>query len=293
MMDNEDTSLILFKAISNFTSDLGEEFSEKHHQLKLYNRLIKKTTIVHDNAIKKHINAFRDFCVSNRDAIVTKNIKELKIKKISYSQRVYIDISFLLEQSDKETSDMIWKHLLYLSAILDTSGKAKEILRKNLEEGKTGSGETNFLTDIIDKVEKHVDPNSNPMEAVSSIMNSGVFTDLVGGMNSGLSDGSLDLGKLMGAVQGMVGQLGDKTNGDPQADGAMNMLNTMIGGMGGLGGDKKSGNGGDMPDLAGLMKGMMGGLGGLGGDNTGSAPDLTGLIKGMTGGLDASKNIEK
>ena len=274
MMDNDDTSLLSFKAISNFTSDLGEEFSETHHPLKLYNRLIKKTTLSHDKSIKKHINAFRDFCISNRDAIVEKQIDNFNSNKILYSQRVYIDMKFILEQADKDTTETIWKHLLYISAILDTAGKAKEILRKNLEEGKTGTGETNLLTDIIDKVEKHVDPNANPMDAVSSIMNSGIFTDLVGGMNSGLSNGSLDLGKLMGAVQGMVGQLGDKTQGDPQAEGAMNMLNTMMGSMGGnmgggVGGNMGGGGGENMPDLAGLMQGMMGGMmNGMGGAGT-------------------------
>ena len=56
----------------------------------------------------------------------------------------------------------------------------------------------------------------------------------------------------MGAVQGMVGQLGEKTGGDPQAEGAMNMLTTMMGGLGGGGGD------GAPPDLAGMMSGVMG-----------------------------------
>jgi hypothetical protein len=133
-------------------------------------------------------------------------------------------------------------------------------LKENLEAGKTGGTETNFLTDIIDKVESHVDPNANPMEAVSSIMQSGIFTDLIGGMNQGLSDGSLDIGKLMGAVQGMVGKL-DQGNGagsDPQTANAMNMISSMMGNMGNMGNNQ--GDGGDVPDLAGLMQGMMGSL---------------------------------
>ena len=135
----------------------------------------------------------------------------------------------------------------------------KEILKENLQAGKTGGTETNFLTDIIDKVEAHVDPNANPMEAVSSIMQSGVFTDLIGGMNQGLSDGSLDIGKLMGAVQGMVGQLSNQGDGnnDPQAANAMNMISSM---MGNMNTGNNQGGGGDMPDLAGLMQGMLGGL---------------------------------
>jgi hypothetical protein len=271
-MMNSDTSLVCFKAISNFTSELVELFSKQQRSLKLYGRLINKTTIVHDKSIKKHIDAFRDFCITNRDAIMNKSVEKLTMSKISYSQRVFIDMIEIFKLSDKDTKKVIWEHLLCISALVDPAGKAREVLKENLAAGKAGNGETNFLTDIIDKVEAHVDPDANPMEAVSSIMKSGIFTDLISGMNSGLSDGSLDLSKLMGAVQGMVGQLGEKTGGDPQAEGAMNMLTTMMGGLGGLGGTP--GADGAPPDLAGMMSGMMGALGG------GGAP-----LPGMPGGL--------
>jgi hypothetical protein len=250
-MISNDNSLICFKAISNFTTELGELYSKHQRSLKLYNRLINKTTITHDNSIKKHIDAFRNFCVINRDAIMTKQVENIKESKISYSQRVFIDIVNIFKLSDSDTTKVIWQHLLCISALVDPAGKAKEVLRENLASGKNGTGETNFLTDIIDKVEKHVDPNANPMEAVSSIMKSGIFTDLIGGMNQGLSDGSLDIGKLMGAVQGMVGQLGENTGGDPQADNAMQMLSSMMGNMGG----------GGAPDMASMMQGMINGLG--------------------------------
>lgn len=250
---DSNTSLICFKAISNFTNELGETFSRQHRPLKLYKRLINQTTITHEQPIQNHINAFRKFCVDNRDSIAKKDYSSLINPKISYSQRVYIDMNEIFKLADKETKTVIWEHLLCISAIVDPAGKAKEILKENLESGKTGGTETNFLTDIIDKVESQVDPNANPMEAVSSIMQSGIFTDLIGGMNQGLSDGSLDIGKLMGAVQGMVGQLGDQSDGDPQTANAMNMISSMMGNMG------NNQGGGEVPDLAGLM-GMMGSL---------------------------------
>ena len=55
-MINNDNSLICFKAISNFTTELGELYSKQQRSLKLYSRLINKTTITHDNSIKKHNN---------------------------------------------------------------------------------------------------------------------------------------------------------------------------------------------------------------------------------------------
>lgn len=255
---DSNTSLICFKAISNFTTELGETFSRQHRPLKLYKRLINQTTITDEKPIQNHIDAFRKFCIDNRDGIAKKDSKTFTTPKISYSKRVYIDMSEIFKLADKETTPVIWQHLLCISAIVDPAGKAKEILKENLQAGKTGGTETNFLTDIIDKVEEHVDPNANPMEAVSSIMQSGVFTELIGGMNQGLSDGSLDIGKLMGAVQGMVSQLGDQGDGNnnPQEANAMNMISSIMGNM-------NTGNNqgdGDMPDLTGLMQGMLGGL---------------------------------
>jgi len=176
--------------------------------------------------------------------------------KIEYSQRVFIDMKDIFRISDKDTTKIIWEHLLCISALVDPAGRAREVLKKNLENGKTSSQETSFLTDIISKVEEHVDPDANPMEAVSSIMKSGIFTDLIGGMNNGLSNGSLDLGKLMGAVQGMVSTLGDQTGGDPEADNAMNMLTTMMGGLG----DQHSSENSETPDLTQIMQGMINGI---------------------------------
>ena len=269
---NNDTSLVCFKAISNFTSELGELFSKQQRSLKLYCRLINKTTIVHDNSIKKHIDAFKTFCIANREAIFTKSIDKMTVSKISYSQRVYIDVNDIFKLSDKDTIKIIWEHLLCISALVDPAGKARDILKKNMEAGDAGGEETNFLTDIINKVEQHVDPDANPMEAVSSIMKSGIFTDLIGGMNNGLSNGSLDLGKLMGAVQGMVGKLSEQTNSSDstgsgsESDNPMNMLTTMIGSLSGTGGQ---------PDLTGLMQMMQGGGGG------GDQPDIAGIMQVM------------
>jgi hypothetical protein len=259
MINNPDTSLVCFKAISNFTSELGDMFAKKQRSLKLYCRIINKTTISHGKAISKHTDAFRQFCIQNRDAIINKNSAKLTTNRISYSQRVFIDMKDIFKLADKDTTEVIWAHLLCISAIVDPAGKAKEVLKQNLKDGKTGSEETNFLTNIIDKVEEHVDPTANPMEAVSSIMQSGIFTDLIGGMNKGFNDGSLDLGKLMGAVQGMVGKLSDGGEGGSQdASGAMNMITSMMGNLGNLG--NGAGAGGDsknVPDIAQMMQGLM------------------------------------
>ena len=72
-----DYNLLTFRAISTFTNDLSEIFGGENHSLKLYQRLLNKTTITHEKAISKHIIAFKNFCVSNREAILSKSLDKL------------------------------------------------------------------------------------------------------------------------------------------------------------------------------------------------------------------------
>jgi hypothetical protein len=273
-----DTSLITFKAIANFTGDLASVFGEEHRPLKLYAHLISKTTLAHDKPIQKHIEAFREFCIENRDAIASKQAALFTRDKIIYSKRVYFDMKEILNTADAETQVVIWKHLLTISAFVDPTGKARKILKEQQDTG-TSSGEVNFLSDIISKVESQVDPNANPMEAVSSIMQSGIFTDLVQGMGDGLQDGSLDLNKLMGTVQNMVTKLSDEKGDekdDQGTDQAMNLINTMMGNL--QAGSQAPANNGTqqpMPDLAGMLGPMMGAM--MGNAN-GGMPDLASMM---------------
>lgn len=273
-----DTSLITFKAISNFTTALGDEFSNQQRPLKLYCHLINKTTLSHTKAIQNHITTFYDFCKANREALVAKDASKLEAKTISYSSKVYIEMDKIFDLADQETRDIIWSHLLTISALVDPAGKAKQVLEEQKNKSGSAGTEVDFLTNIIGKVEEHVDPNGNPMDAVASIMKSGVFTDLVQGMGNGLQDGSLDLSKLMGTVQNLVtavgGQAGDKEGGEQ----AMNMVNTMMGNM--MAGMQNNGQKGEgsqqlqMPNLAGMLGPMLGALGG------GGMPDLNAMMNG-------------
>lgn len=216
-----DYNLLTFKAITSFVNDLSEIFSADNHELKLYQHLINKTTISHEKAIEKHIEAFTSFCIKNREAIVAKDHSKL-IDDIRYSDKVFIDIQSILESTDKETANVIWKHILTISAFVDPSGRAKEILRQN------SSNESNLISDIINKVEENVDLNhTNPLDAVSSIMNSGLFTDLMVGMNSKLQDGSIDVGKLMNTVQQLCSTIGSGADGKGGGD-ILNLLKTVI-----------------------------------------------------------------
>lgn len=259
-----DTTLIGFKAICTFINDLDTAFGRKHKPLRLYKRLINHTQICHDVIIKKHIDVFLGFlnrnmnCVKNRD-------KNLIDGKIAYSDRVFIDMKhiFTLTGGDNETIGVIWKHLLTILAIINPESNAKEILSLSGTGDKKGMGtlssalpipgsddiEANFLTDIISKVEGSVKPDTDPMQAIQGLMSSGIMTDMM----TQLGSKKMDIGKLLGAVQGMVGKLQTEVGDDPDSKQAMGMLNTVTSMMGSMK------NGGAPPDMAGMM-GMLGGL---------------------------------
>lgn len=212
-----------FRAIKSFVKDTSSIFGDDFHELKLYNHLLEKTDeSKHTSIISKHIKIFGDFCLNHRKALLEKNIFLLQNEKISYSSKTFIDIGAILKVADDDTRITIWKHLLTISAFLDPTAKAKEILKNDI------SNESNLITDIINKVEANIDinENTNPLEAVSSLMNSNVFGDLISGMNSKLQDGSIDLSKLLGTVE----QLCSNMDGESGTDGKnlFSMLKTLV-----------------------------------------------------------------
>ena len=227
-----DSSIITFKAIFNFVKALSEVFTDDQFKpLKLYNHLLSKTTISHEKAIENHINAFTSFCISNRECILNRQVKGFKIKKIIYSDRVYIDMCKILNISDSETIDTIWKHLLIIAALVDPSSKALTVL-KSRQEKTSDTQEFGFLQDVISKVESNVDPNANPVEAMNSIMNSGIFSELMTGMSNSIQSGNMDLGKLLGTAQGLLGgEAGGGGTGGLDMSSVMNMMGPMVNNM--------------------------------------------------------------
>jgi hypothetical protein len=214
-----------YKAIVNFINELNEVFGESQRSLRLYSHLLSKTSPAHKMVVAKHIDSFRKFCVANREAILTKS--KLVKDTVVYSKKVYVDIQSILNSSDRETAKVIWTHIMTISALVDPTAKVKELLKSQAET--SGDNEVNFLTNMMSKVESHVDAsslssqmNSNPMNVISGLMTSGIFNDIVSNMGSEIQDGNLDFGKLIGTVQNMMTTI---TNNDPQA---MNMINSIM-----------------------------------------------------------------
>jgi hypothetical protein len=133
--------------------------------------------------------------------------------------------------------------LLTIWGLIDPTSKARNLLHNIIKESKESSdskdssSEEDFLSNIINKVEQSVDKSkidsNNPMSAIGNLMQSGVMTDLVNGMQKGLSDGSLNVGKLMSSVQTMIGKLGGSSKDGNNTGGG--------------------GGGGGMPDISQMM----------------------------------------
>ena len=212
-MDNLETknedNVFLFKCIVDFIHSLNELYGEKQYNLQLYDLLMEKTGIVHEEPIKKHIHLFFEFIRNNEEGILENNVTLIKQWRIDYSEKVYIDLKPIFEDSSEEDIQCIWKHLLTLLAVLVPTSKAKQMLKKMKETKKNKGNEEDFLSNIMDKVGKHIDPStsSNPAEMMTGIMSSGLFTELMNDMNEGMSNGDLDINKMMGSLQGMIGNL--------------------------------------------------------------------------------------
>ena len=229
--------LLAYQAISSFVSEANAVGGSTQKSLQLYNRLIQKTQISHVEAIKKHIDAFKKFCQDNQEALKEQEIDKLNTKVIEYSPRVYINVRLLLINS-KENASVIWQHIITIGAIVYPQAKLKKVLKEKQEYQKQSStepifdGDTpedDFLSNIMTRVESSVDPNtSDPSAALGQIMSGGLMTDLMGSMTSGMQDGSLDLGKLMGSLQKMVGKLQDTEDAPPEIKAMTGNLNQML-----------------------------------------------------------------
>ena len=230
----QDHTLSLFKAITSFVTSLNECYGPTQKTLQLYARLISKTTLMDDTPINRHIEAFKIFCAANKDAILEKNNQKFVEERISYNERVYIDMAIVFKQASGAEKKIIWKHLLSIFALIDPQSKAKDILKDFLKKDGNGGKEEEFLSDIFDKVGNNIDSEGNPLQAVGNLMSSGLFTDIVGSMSTGLESGELDLGKLMGSMQGMVSGIGNMAQQDgqeqpPEMTEMLGQMNAMMG----------------------------------------------------------------
>lgn len=251
--ENREKSLITFNLLLNFIKEATELYGEKYKNLRLYNRILEKTKISNNEAIKKNIALFEKFCQTNREAIHQQNFSAFSEQTIKYSEKIVLNIHTLFCLADEENRKVLWQYVLSIAALLDPVGKAREILKnmKAKPDEKSTGKEADFLASLIDKVEKNIKSDATPQEAMNAIFTSGFMGDVMNSFQT--ESGGMDFGKLMGMAQGMISGLSEQAGNDPQASTMLNGVSNMLGTM------TTSAENGTPPDLTGML-GMVGSL---------------------------------
>lgn len=196
-------SKFIFNAIYTFIADLDQTFGDASRPLKLYAHLLGKVTLAHTESITKNVQLFKDFCISNRNAIIDRSSEEIA-SRLTFSEKAYVDFELIFSIATTEQRGTIWQHLLTICALVDPASKAKRVLH-SLKESSSDEGEV--LNNIIAKIEKNVSEteSKNPLDAVTKMLSSGVFTELITDLGKGIESGALDMNKLMSMVGGATG----------------------------------------------------------------------------------------
>jgi len=188
----------IFKTISSFVKELNDFAGESQHTLKLYSRLISKTKMYNKIPVQKHINAFSSFCSANKDSIFEMNKDKINLNIVKYSERVYIDFKHILDIVDTETEKIIWKYFQKIYNLIFENTPNNTLVKKtNLEDFE----DFEFLRDIFEKIKKQVNLNSNPVEIISQLINSGLFSELISSINSAIENGDLNIQKLLNFIK--------------------------------------------------------------------------------------------
>ena len=226
-----DNALKIFGKILAFVNELKQAFP-KPHIIKYY-KLLKKTPASNPDAISKHLEKFEQFLVENREAVLSKNASSIQ-GDMSFSQTIYLDMPLCIRQADVDTREVIFKHLQVILFLIHPDKESKEAIQPLVKvaspsSSEPSSGEEKFISDFMGKIEQNFSNEefTDPMQATMKLLNSGIFTDMMSTVNKGLSNNDLDVGRLIGTVQKMIGGISQSSD-DPQLSAMVNMASQMM-----------------------------------------------------------------
>ena len=168
------TDLATFQVIVDFVTNLHNYFDSKVHSITLYHRLIYQKSFQDDDLILRHVNIFRTFCQTNRDALRERNEHKFNPSRITFSDRIFIDLAYVFAHVDTKT--IVWEYLLAISAHVDPqSGSLRQL--QQLQQS-----------------------SDDPMAMMGSLM----ANPAIGGMMSSIMNGNIDLQKLITSITPIV-----------------------------------------------------------------------------------------
>lgn len=216
----------VYDAIKSFVDDLFAVFGgDKPTPLALYHRVLQKIQPTDTNRIERVVGGFGEFCSKHSSLLLKTEDKfpaDIVIQFLG-SPKIYIQISTFINQSDGDTRNVIFSHLLAISSMLEKdTERAKELSAKYAETTSASSGAFGGMQDIMKKVGidssteegKYVEnimskvdsavkgmngmDMSDPMAMIGNLMSNGALTDLFS-LGSAPADGSAppDPKKLM------------------------------------------------------------------------------------------------
>lgn len=204
-----------YNSIVEFVGDLWVVFgNSKATPLALYKRLLDHIKIGNRSAVEKVIGGFEEFYKKYELFVMNDRLEDIPPEtKIRYgkSNAVYLELNDFILLSDTETREAIRRHLITISAILEPDDEKMVALEEKINElgfdASTSEGE--FITGIMARTElsmKNID-TEDPTQAIMGLMSSGVITDMIYGLQDGITSGKMDMRKLLGGMQTAIGNL--------------------------------------------------------------------------------------
>lgn len=196
--------VVTFQAISDFVSQLNDLTEGEDKGIELYHTIIKMTPL---SKVSRSINSFTEFITPNTEAILKRDTDQLEGNIVYTENKIEIDIKKILKSTSVDNQNVIWEHLLSILACIDPKMKLNviEAMKKPVDNETKVIG--NMINTIKNNVEINEDgPPPNPMELLNTFMQNGVLSSLVGELQQGVNDGSIDIGKMVGSMQSMMHQ---------------------------------------------------------------------------------------
>lgn len=168
-----------FQQISSFVQDLRNEFVQldsdgnvagPYRALERYYHLIFVLKRNDEQNITRHLNAFQDFCIMNKQALNNRDASLIRTK-IVFKGKIFIDIKSILEIANEESKKTIWQYLIVINAYVNPTGDTNNILQEIQQELNSGNDAPNF----------------NPMQLLANLP-TGDLMGMIGGLQ-GLNSG--------------------------------------------------------------------------------------------------------
>lgn len=192
-----------FKAIQEFCVELHKIFKKQQRSLDLYVKLVQATTLASEKIVIRHLDAFRAFCVKNREAFQAKDLANLEEWCIVYNRekKIFINFKPLLASAAPEILSGILGHLLVINLLLAPSKENKDLYTSTVgasaDDGKAG-----IMDELLGMIAPSIDQsNPDPLAAIGQSIKSGGLQKIIGRIAQGYQDKSLDMNSLISSAQ--------------------------------------------------------------------------------------------